>query len=438
VPDALKKGAGAVISNGKPDVPAGSVLVKVGDTRVSLGKLAAEFYDHPDRSLRVIGVTGTNGKTTTTYILRSILERHGKKAGLIGTIVYEAGGDSFPAGRTTPEASDIEFMFRHSADAGEEYAVIEVSSHSLMLHRVDAIEFDQAIFTNLGLDHLDFHQTKEEYLKAKMKLFQGLDRPGAKKDKIAVVNLDDACAREIMDSTKARKITYGFSPAAQVSAVPLHMDMEKISFEMVTPAGKTDVNLKMTGKFNIYNALAAAASAIAEGIPIEEIKEGIESVANVPGRFEKIKGRGFYVIVDYAHTPEALKDLLIAARELAKKKLTVLFGCGGERDRSKRPIMGEIAASCSDLCILTSDNPRREDPLRIILDTESGIQKVKPMGEYYTFVDRREAIEKACSAAGQGDLVVIAGKGHEDYQILADKTIHFDDREVVREILKNS
>jgi len=183
VPDALKKGAGAVISNGKPDVPAGSVLVKVGDTRVSLGKLAAEFYDHPDRSLRVIGVTGTNGKTTTTYILRSILERHGKKAGLIGTIVYEAGGDSFPAGRTTPEASDIEFMFRHSADAGEEYAVIEVSSHSLMLHRVDAIEFDQAIFTNLGLDHLDFHQTKEEYLKAKMKLFQGLDRPGAKKDK---------------------------------------------------------------------------------------------------------------------------------------------------------------------------------------------------------------------------------------------------------------
>jgi len=436
IPDAIARGARVIVAEKKQTVPRDITLVIVQDSRIALARISAEFYGYPDRKLRVIGVTGTTGKTTTTYLIKSILEKYGRKAGLIGTIVYQIGTNLISSQRTTPESLDLEIMFRDLLKTGAHYAVMEVSSHSLMLHRVDCIEFDQAIFTNLGLDHLDFHNTMEEYLNAKVKLFRHLSTFKEKENKFAIVNLDDPHSREVLEAASAKKITYGFSEKAQVYAKPLSMDIGGITFELFTPEGTRQINMKLTGKFNIYNALAATASAMAEGIPLNTIKEGIEAVESVPGRFEIIKGKEFNVIVDYAHTPEALRDLLIASRALTRKRLIVVFGCGGERDRSKRPLMGEIAARLGDCCILTSDNPRREDPMRILLDVESGIQKVKSRGEYYTFIDRGEAIQKACAEARKGDLVVIAGKGHETYQLLGDKAIHFDDRETVRKILK--
>lgn len=436
IADALQKGASVIVSQKKMDVADDVVFIEVDDSRAALSRLAACFYGYPDRQLRVIGVTGTAGKTTTTYMIKSILEHYGKKAGLIGTITYKVSDEALPSGRTTPESLDLESMFADALAAGVEYIVMEVSSHSLSLHRVDCIEFDQAVFTNLGLDHLDFHNTTEDYLRVKSSLFTQLDLFKEKDGKTAVVNIDDVHSSRILSSTSANKITYGLTKEADVYANPRQLDIDGISFEAFTPKGKMDVRLNIPGRFNIYNALAAIACTMAEGVPLQVIKEGLEDVGSIPGRFERIKGRDFDVIVDFAHTPESLKNLLETARQLTKKKLIVVFGCGGDRDRSKRPIMGEIAAGLSDYCILTSDNPRTEDPFRIILDIEAGAQKLKHRDEYFVAVDRKEAIERACSEAASGDLVVIAGKGHETYQILGEENIHFDDREIVKEVLK--
>lgn len=438
IPEAIQKGAVAIVVNRDTadfKVPYNVVLIKVDDTRSALAILASKFYDRPDLKLRLIGVTGTNGKTTTTYLLNSILQKDRRKTGLIGTITYQIGDDLEESTRTTPESLDLELFFKKAVEDGITDIVMEVSSHALSLHRVDEIEFDQAIFTGLGIDHLDFHKTVEEYLEAKTKLFTQLDRLKKKGEKVAIVNIDDPASKKILSSTSAKKITYGFSKNADVYACPLSMGMDGISFDVFTPTGKQRIELKLTGDFNVYNSLAAISSAIASGIELKIIKEGLEEISNIPGRFEKIKGKNFDVIVDYAHTPEALENLLKTARKIVRGRLITVFGCGGERDRSKRPIMGEIAAEHSDFCILTSDNPRREDPLRIILDVEAGIQKVKAKGEYIVIVDRKKAIEEACKYANKDDLIIIAGKGHETYQILADRTIHFDDREVVREVL---
>lgn len=440
IADAIQKGVTAVVvdkDSENLEVPVGISLIRVTDSRKALAKLASEFYDSPDLKLRLIGITGTNGKTTTAYLINSILKKYGRKTGLFGTIAYQLGDELKEAGRTTPESLELEYFFKMAVDTGVTDIVMEVSSHALDLHRVDEIEFDHAVFTNLGLDHLDYHKTVDEYLAAKTKLFVHLDMLNRKGGKFAIVNIDDPNSKKILSATAATKITYGLSREAQIYARPISMDINGISFEAYTPSGSQRIDLKLTGNFNIYNALAAISSASAMGIPLDTIKKGLEEVSNIPGRFEKIKGKKFDVIVDYAHTPEALKNLLMTAREVAPKKLIVVFGCGGDRDRSKRPIMGEIAANYADFCILTSDNPRREDPFRVLLDTEAGIQKVRAKGEYLVNVDRRQAIEEACHCAKEGDLVVIAGKGHENYQILADRTIHFDDREVVREILKN-
>jgi len=445
ITDAVKKGAAAiVVERNLADfkVPESITLIKVADSRIALAKLASKFYDSPDLKIRLIGVTGTNGKTTVSYFLNSILKKDGRKTGLFGTIDYQIGDEIKGSGRTTPESLELELFFKEAVENGVTDVVMEVSSHALDLHRVDEIEFDQAIFTNLGIDHLDYHKSVDEYLKAKIKLFTQLNRLKKKGEKVAIVNIDDPNSKEILDATDAKKITYGLSREAQISARPISMDIEGVSFEAHTPQGTQRIDLRLTGNFNIYNSLAAISSAIALGIPRHVIKKGLEDVQSIPGRFEKIKGKKFDCVVDYAHTPEALKNLLMTAKEivsglagLPQGRLIVVFGCGGERDRTKRPIMGEIAATYADFCILTSDNPRREDPFRILLDAEAGIQKVKSKGEYLVFVDRRQAIEKACDCAKEGDLVVIAGKGHETYQILGDKTIHFDDREVVREII---
>lgn len=434
IAEAIQKGATAIVVEKDVDFK-GVTLIRVTDSRRALAKLSSKFYDNPDLKLRLLGVTGTNGKTTTSYLINSILQKDKRKTGLLGTINYQIGDDLKEAGRTTPESLELESFFKKALDNGVTDIVIEVSSHSLDLHRVEEIEFDQAIFTSFSLDHLDYHKTIDKYLEAKIKLFTQLDRLKKKGEKVAIVNIDDPNSKKILSATAAKKITYGLSQEAQVYAHPKSMDIDGISFDAYTPKGRENINLKLTGNFNIYNALAAISSAIALEIPLETIKKGLEEVSNIPGRFEKIKGKKFNLIVDYAHTPEALKNLLITAKEIVKGRLIVVFGCGGDRDRSKRPMMGELSATYADFCILTSDNPRGEDPFRILLDTEAGMQKIKAKGEYLVLVDRRQAIEEACRYAKEGDLVVIAGKGHETYQILSDRTIHFDDREVAREVI---
>jgi UDP-N-acetylmuramoyl-L-alanyl-D-glutamate--2,6-diaminopimelate ligase len=423
--EALEKGAAALVVSKPVAVPGEVPLVRVPDTRLALALLAARFYGYPGHRLKLTGVTGTNGKTTTTYLLRAVYRRAGARVGLIGTVANWIGERKIPVTHTTPESLDLQKILAEMAGAGVDTVVMEVSSHALALKRVAGCRFDTAVFTNLTQDHLDFHKDMQDYLGAKKILFEEAER-------VAVINGDDPAAPELRKACRGgvRVVTYGIREKADVTAEKIDVHRKGTSFLARTPWGEAALNLKLTGSFNVYNSLAALAAGGAAGIPLAAMAAALEEVAGVPGRFELVdRGQDFTVVVDYAHTPDGLENLLRTARQICTGRLVAVFGCGGDRDRTKRPLMGEIAARGSDLPVVTSDNPRTEDPLKIIADIEEGVRKVRRPGDYVVLPDRRQAIRYAIGSASAGDVVVIAGKGHEDYQIIGTEKFPFDDRE---------
>jgi UDP-N-acetylmuramoyl-L-alanyl-D-glutamate--2,6-diaminopimelate ligase len=438
IPQALARGAAACLVEREGWVPPPAAEIVVPDARRAAGDVAAAFYGHPTRSLRLIGVTGTKGKTTTTFLAREVLSVLGP-VGLVGTVANVVGGRPQPVRHTTPEAVDLQGLFREMVDAGDRFAVAEVSSHALHLHRVEGCEFDVGVFTNLSQDHLDLHRTLDEYLAAKAKLFQMLGRPGGSKagPKSAVLNADDPRFEQLRAVVRVPLITYGVRAAATVTATEVDVRPTGASFTARHPDGAVPVRLALTGRFNVYNALAAFCVGLACGMAAADIAEALGRVSGVPGRLEVIPGgQPFAVLVDYAHSPDSLRSVLETAREFASGRVIVVFGAGGDRDRTKRPLMGEIAASCADLVFLTSDNPRSEEPEAIIAEIEAGVRRVSATS-YRVVPERREAIRAAVAAAGPGDVLVVAGKGHETYQIFRDRTVPFDDRHVAAEALRS-
>jgi UDP-N-acetylmuramoyl-L-alanyl-D-glutamate--2,6-diaminopimelate ligase len=436
--DALKRGAAALAGETLAPRAGEQAHVHVPDGRIAAALLAEAFYGYPSRELDVIGITGTNGKSSTLYLIRSILDAAGLPSSAVGTISYSIGDATMPALNTTPGPVELSSALRQAVDAGHSHFVMEVSSHALHQRRVEAIKFKVAVYTNLSLDHLDYHESLDEYFSAKRHLFELL--PGAGDGATAVINADDERAKDIVAATTADIITFGLSAGADIHAANIKTSVSRTSFDVTTPQGSFPITLKLLGRHSVYNALAAVGACLGLGIDLPTIKEGLEELVIVPGRFERIReGQSLEVIVDYAHTPEALRSLLESARTICKGKLILVFGAGGDRDRSKRPEMGTLASELADFAVVTSDNPRSEDPFRIALDIEIGFQrKGKERGQHYlVMVDRREAIEEALNAAEVGDIVIIAGKGHETYQIFKDGTIRFDDREVVRDWLQS-
>ncbi|MCR4403182.1 MAG: UDP-N-acetylmuramoyl-L-alanyl-D-glutamate--2,6-diaminopimelate ligase [Firmicutes bacterium] len=438
--EAVRRGAVALVVEKDVTVAEGVAAVRVRDSREALARVAQAFYGDPSRSMVCVGVTGTKGKTTTTHLVKHVLDASGKWCGIIGTIGHVVGDEVIESKHTTPESLDVQRILAEMRKRGQRAAAMEVSSHAVVQGRVLGVDFDIGVFTNIGHDHLDFHGTFESYLAAKTSFFEALDRGPSPKGitRTAVINLDQAHARHIISRTRAHVMTYGISSAADVRAEDVRLLKQGASFTVNTPKGRADVRLKLSGVFNVYNALAAIACGVAAGASPEEAKSGVESVVGVPGRFETVdEGQPFVVIVDFAHTPDSLENVLRAARGLAMGEMTVVFGCGGDRDRTKRPIMGEIAARLANHVIITSDNPRSEDPESICREIEDGVLRVRrPLEGYEVIVGRADAIRRALFRAKEGDVVVIAGKGHETYQIFRDRAIHFDDREIARDCLR--
>jgi UDP-N-acetylmuramoyl-L-alanyl-D-glutamate--2,6-diaminopimelate ligase len=438
VPQALQAGVSALVVESGPalsSMPPGIALIQVRNSRSALARMAANFYHHPSRELHLIGVTGTNGKTTTTFLIESLLSRAGHRVGVIGTINVRFAGKEITSARTTPESLDLQRILREMVAAGVDTVVMEVSSHSLELARVESCEFDLAIFTNLTHDHLDFHGNLGRYLDAKLRLFSNLGISSRKATrKLALINTDDPFAGQVLRAAPVEFWGYGLNEAAQIRASGLQLSLQGMQFHIETPRNSIPIESALIGEHNVYNTLAAAGAALWAGLSSPEIAEGIAEVRRVPGRWERIEGgQKFTVVVDYAHTGDALERVLKAAKRLCEGRLITVFGCGGDRDRTKRPIMGQIAARYSDYFIITSDNPRSEDPAAILSEIEEGLKKAYPgKGNYDKIIDRSEAIARAIEAARDEDLVVVAGKGHETYQILRDSVIPFDDREVVR------
>jgi len=439
-PQAIAGGAVAVVA--ETAAPAGVTVpwIQVSSARAALAELAAAFYGNPSEELALVGITGTNGKTTTSYVLGSIFEAAGIKCGRIGTIGYRVGARELDAQRTTPESAELQQLLRGMVAEGCGACVMEVSSHALALRRADSLRFAAGIFTNLTRDHLDFHGDMEAYFAAKRRLFELLP-DGA----VGVINVDDRRGADLVAAAR-RPVTYAIDAAADVRSGPLSFTLDGLSFEIRTPRGTLHVQSPLVGRPNAYNILAAAAAAMALDLPFSAIETGIAGLENVPGRFQVVSDQAddVRVIVDYAHTDDALKNLLETARPLATGRVITVFGCGGDRDRTKRPLMGAVAAKLSDLVIVTSDNPRSEDPERILEEIRRGIvmpaDRMAPKGQQkgtpsLAIVDRREAIEKAIKDARPGDLVLIAGKGHEKYQVIGDRTVPFDDVEVARSAL---
>ena len=434
VEQVVRDGAAAVVIQGEPggiDAP----HVRVADSRRALGFLGAAYYGNPSAKLRMIGVTGTNGKTTITYLCRAVLESAGCRAGLIGTVAYEIGSERIPAAHTTPGALDLQQLLGRMLDAQLDSVVMEVSSHALALDRTVGCEYDVAVFTNLTQDHLDFHRDMDEYFSAKLRLFTGLNDRGKKpRTKRAILNLDDPRGAQIRQVVSVPVWTYGLTMEADIRAEDVQLSVSGTTFSLVTPIGRARVQSRLVGEHNIYNTLAAIGVGLHEGIPLDTVCRGVASVRNVPGRFERVEaGQDFAVVVDYAHTEDALVRLLAAAQRLKTGRIITVFGCGGDRDRTKRPKMGRAAVEASDIVVLTSDNPRTEDPDAILRDVEAGIKDALPRVphvRYRMIADRREAIYAAVREARTGDMVLIAGKGHEDYQIVGTTKHHFDDREV--------
>jgi UDP-N-acetylmuramoyl-L-alanyl-D-glutamate--2,6-diaminopimelate ligase len=409
------------------------VELPAGKERRALAQAAANFYGHPADVLKLVGITGTNGKTTTTFLVDSIVRAAGFTSGLVGTTGYRTPRGDRKATNTTPESLDLQEMFAEVRDAGGTHAVLEVSSHSLAFERVWGVHFVVAIFTNLTRDHLNFHKTFEEYFAAKRRLFEGT---GAGAPDVAVINSDDAYATRLEGLAK-RTLSYGLTADADLTTKKFALSFQGLEFTAQTPAGKIEVRSPLVGRINVYNILAAIGAGFALEIPASKIEEGIANLELVPGRFQQIdEGQPFHVVVDYAHADDAMRNLIMTARELNPSgRIITLFGAGGERDRSTRPLMGEAAGSLSDLVILTDDNPRTEDPLRIINDVVVGLQKVN--GKYRIEQDRETGIGIAFDEARPGDIVLLAGKGHENSQIMRDRTFEFDDREMARRILRS-
>ena len=430
IDEAAAKGARAIVSEKDFQAPRGIVKVLVGDTRTAFPVIADNFFGHPSQKLKVIGVTGTNGKTTITYIVESILKRAGEEPGVIGTISYRIGGRIMPAKNTTPGPLELQAMLAEVARSSGRYAVMEVSSHALDQHRVDAISYDAAIFTNITPEHLDYHKTLNGYFNAKVKIFDRL-----KEDGTAILNADDKKVASMKSSLKKKALTYGVKERADIFAKDIRLSIDDSRFCIITPDGSFNVTTSLIGRHNVSNLLAAVAACYAMGVDAKFIKEGIEAMTFVPGRLEPVVGgQPFKVFVDFAHTEDALHSTLSLLREVSKAEIITVFGCGGDRDRKKRPLMGKTACRLSDHVIITSDNPRSEEPSRIIDEIVKGVKG--GYANYEIAPDRRDAIDKALSLAKVGSIVVVAGKGHENYQIVGDKTSPFDDREVAREILK--
>jgi UDP-N-acetylmuramoyl-L-alanyl-D-glutamate--2,6-diaminopimelate ligase len=438
----------AIIAEGRDSIPASLEvpLIIVENTRRALALIADVFYGHPSQRLKLIGITGTKGKTTTSYLVRSIIETAGHRAGLIGTIDYRVGNKIYPAPNTTPESLDLQRLLGEMVDTGIDHCVMEVSSHALALGRTTGCVFETAVFTNLTQDHLDFHKDMPSYFQAKLLLFVGLAPL-----KSAVVNIDDHAALEIIRNTKATVYTTGMQEGADIRPDgPIGHSISGLTFTVVTPRGQVTVESPLMGTHNVYNLLSAVGVGLSLGFETGTIARGIANMKAVPGRMEKVdEGQPFSVVVDYAHTADSLVALLAAVREVTKGRIITLFGCGGDRDRTKRPKMGDAALQGSDIVIVTTDNPRTEDPLFIIGEIEAGMRgagmkvssdaaptAVSGKRPYVVIPDRHEAITVAIGMARPDDTVVLAGKGHETYQIIGETKSHFDDREIAREELR--
>jgi len=441
--EAVKRGAVALVVTDSKKCPEKVSCIRVADTREALAEIAVHFYDRPFEKMNLIGITGTNGKTTVTYLLESILRNAGRKVGVIGTVNYRFPGQEYKAPVTTPESLDLMRIMRKMADAGVGDVLLEVSSHALDQGRTRACPFRVAVFTNLSRDHLDYHGSIEAYFEAKSALFTSLRKDHSERRPTAVINMDDRWGATLKKRTTAEVITYGFGEECDVQAVDVRMTETGISVMLKTPKGDAVVRSALIGDFNAQNIMSAVAAAMALGLTTEEIISGIEALPGVPGRLERVKNNaGKNIVVDYAHTPDALAKALQAVRPYVKEKLICVFGCGGDRDKGKRKEMGRIAARLSDVIILTSDNPRSEDPQAIISQIEEGVrlagismQAGAPLrhvsSEVYRIVpDRAEAIRTAVTFATNRDLVLIAGKGHETYQIVGDEVRDFDDRKI--------
>jgi UDP-N-acetylmuramoyl-L-alanyl-D-glutamate--2,6-diaminopimelate ligase len=432
-PQAIAAGAAAVVAERAPaasDVP----WVVVKDARLALAWLAAEFFGHPSRQMLVVGITGTNGKTTTSYLVRAIFEAAGIRCGVMGTVSYRIGDREFAATRTTPEAPELQGYMREMVDAECGGCVMEVSSHALALRRADGIQFAAGVFTNLTRDHLDFHEDMDDYFSAKRRLFEML--PG---NAPAAVNVDDPRGAAIVEAAR-RPVTYAINRPADVTAGPLSLSLDGLEFDIRAPRGPIHIRSMLAGRPNVYNILAAVSATAALDLPLDAVERGVAQLRGVPGRFERVSAAGddITVIVDYAHTDDALRNVLEMARPLATRRLITVFGAGGDRDRTKRPLMGMVAARLSDVVVITSDNPRTEDPQRIIDEINLGAQQeTRQRGaEVLAVVDRRDAIQYAVSHASAGDLVLVAGKGHEKYQEIGGRLLPFDDVAVAREALE--
>ena len=435
IQDAVKRGAIAIASErpAPADLPDTVAWIQVREERKTLAIAGANFYAHPANALQLVAVTGTNGKTTTTSLIDAIVKASGAKTGLFGTIAYHTPLGDYPAPNTTPESVDLQGFFAEIRDAGGRYAVLEASSHSLAMDRLWGCRFQAAVFTNLTREHMDFHKTFEDYFAAKKRLFAGT---GAGAPEVAVLNSDDEFGKRLT-GLATKTLTYGLESHADITTKKFQLTFEGLTFLAQTPNGKVNVVSPLVGRINVYNLLAAIGAAQALGLSNEVIETGIRKLESVSGRFQRIDlGQPFLVIVDYAHTDDALENLIRTSRELNPKgRIITVFGCGGEKDRTKRPVMGEVTGRLSDLTILSSDNPRSEDPLKIISDVIVGLQKTA--GKYLIEPDREKAIGMALDEARPGDMVLLAGKGHENYQILADRTFEFDDREMARRALRD-
>jgi UDP-N-acetylmuramoyl-L-alanyl-D-glutamate--2,6-diaminopimelate ligase len=440
VAQAVGSGAAALVVE-EPAVGATTVpMVRVRNTRKVLGVLAGRFYGEPASRLTMVGVTGTNGKTTTTYLCKAMLEAVGRRVGLIGTVAYQVGDETVPASHTTPGAVELQGVLGRMRDAGLDSVVMEVSSHALALDRVAGCEFDVAVFTNLTQDHLDFHRDMDDYFQAKLRLFTGLGEAGRKAHpKRAIVNADDPRGAAVAAATGVPVWTYGIHGEADIRAEQLRLSLAGSTFTVNSPVGRFAVESRLVGEHNVSNLLAAIGVGLHEGLTPDQVRAGIAAASSVPGRFERVDaGQDFTVLVDYAHTDDALIRVLTTAQSLKTGRVITVFGCGGDRDRTKRPKMGRAATRLSDVVFLTSDNPRTEDPLAILSEVEVGVKEVLDPSRvrYVKIPDRAQAIDAAIREAKSGDTVVIAGKGHEDYQIIGTTKHHFDDREVARDAIQ--
>jgi UDP-N-acetylmuramoyl-L-alanyl-D-glutamate--2,6-diaminopimelate ligase len=430
---ALERGAAAVVSESPAPEGFAGPWIQVEHGRAAMAAISRRYYGAPDDSLAVTGVTGTNGKTTTVYCIDAMLRHSGRVTGMVGTILYRIAGEERTAVNTTPDSLDLMRLMSETRAAGGTHFTFEVSSHALALRRVDGLNFHTAVFTNLTRDHLDFHGDMQSYFEAKLRLFQGAGRTAPK---YAVINADDEWSRKISLASGTQKLSYGLKSGADLRAENVDAGFHGLRFDVRHPGGRQHIESKLCGLINVYNLLAGFGAGLSLGLSAEEAAAGLASCEAVPGRFERVdEGQPFLVVVDYAHTDDALRNTIATARALKPRRVITLFGCGGDRDRAKRPLMGGAAAELSDFVIVTSDNPRSEDPLSIINDALVGVRRSDT--PHVVEPDREKAIRRAIEEAGKGDIVLLAGKGHETYQVLKDRVIDFDDRLAARRALRS-